>query len=393
MENESGTNNPVTKEEMRKRMKIMLIGLGILFGAIFLWKGIVSLLEKHYYAAHSSPTITVSAMKAGYSEWQSEIKSTGSLRAIYGVNVTTSLAGMVTGIYFKPGDYVKQGTLLVQLNADTQIGQLHTYQANAELDKIIYYRDSKQYAAQGISKAQLDSDYQNWMAAIGQVQQQAATVAKLSIVAPFTGRLGICNVSPGQYLNPGDNVTSLQTMDPIYIDFYVPQQELAEIRINQAVSVVSDTYPTTPFYGKVTTINPMVDNNTRNVLIEATISNPSFALQPGMFAVAKITFGEPKQFLTMPQTVVSYNPYGDLVYIVKQDSQHKDKNGKPQLIAKQAFVTVGDTRGDQVQILKGIHAGDLVVTSGQLKLRNGSPIVINNSVVPSDAPTVNLVNK
>lgn len=384
MENEK----PVSKEDMKSKMKWMLLILGILFGLIILWKGFVAIMMKRGFASMSSPTITVSAMKAGYAEWGQHVKSTGSLRAIYGVNVTTQSAGMVTHIYFKPGDFVKQGTVLVQLNADSQIGQLHTYQANAELDRIIYYRDKLQYQARGISKAQLDSDYQNWMAAIGQVELQTATVAKLIITAPFTGRLGICNVSPGQYLNPGDNVTSLQTMDPIYIDFYIPQQQLPLVKINQAVTVTSDSYPNKTFYGKVSTINPIVDNGSRNVLIEATIANPNYELQPGMFALAEITYGTPAKLLTLPQTVVSYNPYGDLVYVIREGKV----KGKDHLIAKQVFVKVGDTRGDQVAILSGIQAGDVIVTSGQLKLRNGSPVAINNTLQPANNPNVNVVN-
>jgi membrane fusion protein (multidrug efflux system) len=368
---------------MKKRMIIMLIALGILFGGIFLYKFITGLFFARYLASQSQ-VVTVSTMKVGYSDWQPKLKASGSLRAIRGVSVTTELAGLVTKIMFTPGATVKQGTLLVQLNADAEIGQLQSLQAQAALAQITYKRDQAQYKIHAVSKQTVDSDFENLQSLQGQVAQQAATVAKKTIRAPFTGRLGINNVNPGQYVNVGDKIVTLQTLDPIYADFYMPQQTLAEIKVGQNVALISDTFPKKTFTGKITTIEPTVDPSTRNVEVEATLPNPDYQLTPGMFATVEIITGEPKRFLTVPQSAISFNPYGDIVYVITQ--QGKDKDGKPMQIANQKFVITGQTRGDQITVLKGLKGGETIVTSGQLKLKNGSQIAVNNSVVPQNSP-------
>lgn len=366
---------------MKKRMIIMLIGLGILFGAIIVYKVLIAHLIKQSIEANQNPVVTVSTMKVENSEWQPRITAAGSLRAIKGVNVTTELAGLVTGIYFTPGAVVKDGTLLVQLNADAEIGQLESLKAQAKLAQITYDRDSKQFKIHAVSKQTLDTDLQNLKSLQGQVAQQAATVAKKSIRAPFTGRLGINNVNPGQYINTGDKIVTLQALDPIYVDFYLPQQQLAQVTLGQPVNIRTDTFPGKTFTGKITTIEPVIDNTTRNVEVEGTIANPDFMLTPGMFVNVSLTTGKPVSYLTLPQTAVSYNPYGDIVFIVHES---KDKNGKTVLSVTQNFVEAGETRGEQVAILKGLKAGDTVVTSGQLKLKNGSRIAVNNKIAPSD---------
>lgn len=362
----------------------MLVCLGILFGALFLYKVLINWLISRSMSANQSPTVTVSVMKAEISPWQPSIKVSGSLRAINGVNVTTSLAGLVQYIYFAPGDYVKQGMVLVQLNADAEIGQLQSLQAQLELARITYERDQKQYAIQAVSKQTVDADFQNLRSLQGQVAQQKAIVEKKTLRAPFSGRTGILLVNLGQYLNTGDAVTSLQSLDPIYVDFYVPQQELDRIKNGQNVVVTTDSNSSKKYTGKITTINPAVDTDTRNVQVEATLPNAKYQLIPGMFVDVEVVTGSPITYLTLPQTAVSYNPYGDIVYVVKETG--KDDNGKPILTATQTFVVTGEARGDQVQILKGIQAGTTVVTSGQLKLKNGSHVAINNSVVPANSP-------
>lgn len=210
-------------------------------------------------------------------------------------------------------------------------------------------------------------------------------------MAPFAGRLGINNVNPGQYVNVGDNIVTLQTLDPIYVDFFLPQQELVNIFIGQTVTAVCNTYPGKVFTGKITTINPLVDTATRNVQVEATLSNPSQLLYPGMFATVEAVVGKPENFLTLPQTAISFNPYGDVAFIVRE--QGKDKKGEPKLVVSQTFVTVGNTRGDQVAITKGLKEGDTVVVAGQLKLKNGSQVRINNSVLPKNDPNPTPVNE
>lgn len=376
-------------QQTKKRMIIMLIGVGVLFGCIIAYKMVMGFFFARYMAANKSPIITVSTMKVGYQIWQPKLTAAGSLRAIRGVNVTTQLPGMVREIYFKPGQDVEADQPLVQLNADDDIALLHSLQANAELAELNYNRDLQQYKIQAISKAVLDTDVANLKSLHAQVAQQTAVVAKKTIRAPFAGRLGINNVNPGQYINPGDTVAMLQTLDPIYADFYIPQQSLAELKLDSSVSIKTETFPNETFTGKLTTINPGVDVNTRNVEAEATIDNSQRKLAPGMFVNVTIDISEPQKYLTLPQTVVTFNPYGEIVYVVKETG--KDEKG-PILIATQSFVKTGETRGDQVVILQGLEEGETVVTSGQLKLKNGSRVSVDNTIQLPDNPAPELSN-
>lgn len=369
-----------TVSGMSKPMIIMLLVVSVLFGGIFIWKGFGVIMRNMYFASHKNPPVTVSTAVAGYSDWEPKEAAVGSMRAITGVNVTTELAGLVEKILFTPGAIVTEGTLLLQLDANTEIGQLQALQAQAELAKITYERDKKQFSVHAISKQQLDTDLYNLQNVQGQVASQAATVEKKTIRAPFAGRLGIRQVNLGQYLNVGDTVVTLQSLDPIYIDFYLPQQALSKVKLGQTVNVTTDAYPGKTFSGQVTTIMPLVDTSTRNVEIEATISNPELELTPGMYANAEVITGSEEKLLTLPITAVSFNPYGDIVFIV---NDKKDAKGKTVKTVMQSFVTVGATRGDQIAILDGLKAGQTVVTSGQLKLKNGSLILVNNSVQPN----------
>ncbi len=327
---------------------------------------------------------TVTTTTADFQSWQPQLNAVGSLRAVRGVDMTTEIAGVVRSLHFKSGDNIQEGQLLVQLNADSDVAQLRALEAAAELAATVYQRDQAQYAVQAISKATLDSAAADLKSKKAQVDQQAALVAKKAIRAPFAGWLGISTVNPGQYMNPGDKIVTLQSIDPIYVDFSLPQQQLSRITIGQKVTAVTDTYPGQIFTGKTNAIDPKVDSNTRNVQIEAVVGNPKRELLPGMFASVNIDAGGVQRYLTLPQTAVSFNPYGATVYIVQETGKSAD--GKPILTAKQSFVNTGATRGDQVAILSGVKAGDIVVTSGQLKLKNGAEIIINNKVQPSNDP-------
>lgn len=376
--------------KMKQKMLLMLFAVGVILASIFISKTIKGWLAYRAMLAQVQTT-NVSAMKAGYSLWEPLIKASGSLRAVQGVSVTTELAGMVNTISFVPGSIVKQGDLLVQLNTDSDVAQLHSLQANAELAKVTYERDLAQYKIKGVSKATVDSDIANLKSTNALVEQQIATINKKTIRAPFTGRLGISAVNLGQYLSPGDKVVTLQQLDPIYADFYVPQQELSKLSVGMDVTIKSDTYPNQEFKGKITTVDPLVDASTRNVEVEATIQNPVFLLTPGMFASVRVIVGGAKKYLTLPQTAISFNPYGDVVYILNQKGI--DKSGKTLYIAKQSFVTTGEMRGDQVAVLNGLKENDIVVTSGQLKLKNDMPVVINNAVTPSNNPAPKVTNE
>lgn len=365
-------------------MVIMLIAVGVIFGGIFGYQAFMSYMMKKYMAAGGAPVVTVSAVKAAYDEWQPQISAVGTLRAVRGVDVTTEAAGLVQSVNFKSAEEVKSGQLLVQLNADTDNAQLNTLTAARDLSQSVYERNKKQYQAQAISQAALDADAADLKVKQAQVAQQEAQVVKKSIRAPFSGRLGISSVNPGQYLNPGEKIVTLQALDSVFIDFYLPQQELARIAKGQSIVAVTDTYPSKKFNGKITAISPKVDRETRNVQIEAVLANPRHELLPGMYAAIKVQAGKVERYLTIPRTAVTFNPYGETVYIIEEKGT--DKDGKPSLNVRQTFITLGPARGDQVAILKGVQEGDSVVTAGQLKLRSGSPVVIDNTVQPLNDP-------
>jgi membrane fusion protein (multidrug efflux system) len=367
---------------MTKRMVIMLVAVGLLFGGIFAYKAFVSYEMKKSMSAYEAPPVTVSATEVKSLVWQPQLSAVGSLRAVRGVDVTSEIAGLVQKIYFKNGDEVEEGKPLLQLNADSDIALLHSLEASAELADTVYERDKKQYQAQAVSKATLDADAADLKVKRAQVAQQAAIVVKKSISAPFAGKLGISTVNPGQYINPGDKIVTLQSLNLIYLDFYLPQQNMQQLSMGQRVAAKTDSYPGRTFTGKITAVNPQVDPNTRNIQLEATIENPRHELLPGMYAAVEVQAGATKRYLTLPQTSVTYNPYGDTVFVVEKSGKGPD--GKPVLTARQVFVTVGPARGDQIAILKGVKEGETVVTSGQLKLKNGSRVIINNQIQPTN---------
>ncbi|MFH0752972.1 MAG: efflux RND transporter periplasmic adaptor subunit [Candidatus Omnitrophota bacterium] len=370
---------------MVKKMFMMLVIVGIIFGGIFGYQAFGNYMMKKYFATMKAPPVVVSTVKAGTQLWQPSIKAAGSLRAVQGVDVSSEIAGMVEGVYFKSGDEVKEGQVLVDLNAETDTAQLHALQAATELAQTVYSRDKKQLEIQAVSQAIVDADAAELKSRKAQEAQQAALVAKKKIKAAFSGKLGISAVNPGQYLNPGEKIVTLQSLDMIYADFYLPQQELSRLAVGQEVDVTTDAFPGHIFTGKISAINTKVEQDTRNVQVEATLANPKHELLPGMFATVEVEAGKAKSYLTLPQTAVSFNPYGETVYII--DDSTKDEKGAAILKAKQTFITVGETRGDQLSIIKGINEGATVVSSGQHKLKNGSVVIIDNQVQPGNDPS------
>ncbi len=368
---------------MTKRMIIMLVCVGLLFGGIFGYKAFVGQMIAKAMSAQQAPPVTVSTTTAQMTAWQPELKAVGTVRAARGVDVTTEIAGLVRTVYFQSGDNVQAGQVLVQLNADADKALLHSLQAEAELARTTFERDKQQFAVKAISQATLDVAQADLKSKLAQVAQQAADVEKKTIRAPFSGRIGISTIDPGRYLNPGEQIVTLQSFDSVYVDFLLPQQDAAQIALGQAVSVVTNTHPDRTFEGTITAIDPKVDPQTRNIQVEATLPNPKHDLLPGMFAAVQVQAGQVQHFITLPQTAVTYNPYGETVFVVEK--KPSGPQGAPeQLIAKQTFVTPGATRGDQVAIADGLKEGDTVVTSGQLKLKSGSPVTVNNDIQPSN---------
>jgi membrane fusion protein, multidrug efflux system len=372
-----------TSVELRRKFRIRSIVMTVV--VLVLATGIIgfNLIKAHFIglalAQNASPRQTVATATVKYDDWQPQISAVGTLRAFRGVDITTEVVGLVRSVEFKSGQDVQRGAVLVHLNADSDIAQEQALAAAADLAEVVLKRDTVQLAAQAISQAQLDSDAADLKNKRAQQAAQAALVAKKTLRAPFAGQLGITTLNPGQYLNTGDKVVTLQQLDPILVDFRLPQQDLSRISVGQSVTLTADTWPGVSFSGHIDALNPLIDSATRNVQVEASIDNRARQLFPGMFGHLRVDAGKLVHALTMPQSAVTYNPYGATVFLVVPDSSNKGGQ-----TVKQTFVTLGDTRGDQVQVLTGVKQGDVVVTAGQLKIKNGTPVAIDNSVRPSD---------
>jgi membrane fusion protein (multidrug efflux system) len=411
---------------------LILVGVVIvivLVLAYLKYRNIQSMIDG--FKAQGEPKAVVSTIKATSDDWQPQLAAVGSLRAVRGVDLSTEVSGLVKSINFKSGDEVKAGKTLMQMVDDSDVASLRSLQATVDLAQITYTRDQQQLAAEAIAKSQVDTDLGNLKSAKANVAQQAALVAKKSIRAPFDGQLGITTVNPGQYINPGDVIVTLQQLDPIYVDFTLPQQALSQVKTGQHIKAVSDSLPGVDFDGVITAVNPIVDTATRNIKLLGTIKNPDKKLLPGMFANVRLATGSSTRYITLPQTAVTYNPYGETVYVlvprgqenaddpnkpeamkqaqaldkadadlkaqqsaaIGKDKKAADKpadtskqDGPPPMVARQVFIEVGPTRGDQVAVLKGLKEGDEVVSSGQLKLKNGMLVIVNNSVLPANDP-------
>ena len=366
---------------MTKRMIIMLIAVGLVFGGVFGFQIFKNAMIKKFMSAMPQPPQTVSTVTAAVQEWQPQIEAVGSLRAVNGADLAFEVSGIVKELHFKSGDDVAAGDILLTLRADDDSAKLEALKATAALSEIVHQRDQEQFKIKAVSQATLDADAANLKNAKAQVAEQQAVVDKKTLRAPFAGHLGVRVVDIGQYISAGTAVVTLQALDPIYADFFLPQQALNQIRLEQVVTIKIDTYPNGDFAGTITAINPKVDPATRNVQVRATLKNPDRLLLPGMYASVNVAAGGKQRFLTLPQTAVTYNPYGETIYVV--DDKGQDPQGRPQLIARQIFVTAGLKRGDQVAILSGVEEGQTVVTAGQMKLRNGSPLVIDNTIRPT----------
>ena len=372
---------------MTKRMLIMLGCILVLIAGLAF--GFYLHIQKLIASAPKPGAQTVTSLMVTPVEWKPQISSIANLAPVKGVELSSEVSGLVKEVLFKSGQLVKAGDALIQLNAESELAQYNAAQASADLADIVYQRDKAQLAAQGISQAQVDFDLADLKIKRAQAALQKANLEKKTIKAPFSGKLGITAIVAGQYLNPGDKVVTLQTLNPIFADFFQPQQKISQLRIGQTIELTVDAYPAQKMIGKLTTLNPKVDSNSRNIQIQATFDNPRGELLPGMYAKVNVTLGEAQQFLTLPQTAITYNPYGSTVFVIEEEEGKTPEgtpDGKKQKVAKQVFVTTGESRGDQVAILKGLKAGQEVVTSGQLKLKNGTPVLIDNTTIPNNNP-------
>jgi len=370
---------------------IMIGAVALILGGVFVWQGILAKFTKQFMSAAASAPQTVTTIAAAEDKWQSRLQATGSLRAVRGADLSALASGIVEEIDFDSGNDVPAGKLLLRLRPTDDYALLQQLQAAALLAGQNYKRDQEQFAAQAISQAVIDTDVATLQTAQAQVAAQQALIQQKIVRAPFAGRLGIRQVDLGQYLAAGTAIVTLQALDPILVDFYVPQQALSQIKIGQAIGALIDTYPGKTFKGVIEAVNSKVDAASRNVQVRAAFHNADRRLLPGMYATVNIDAGAETLQITLPQTAITYNPYGDTVFVVEQDGN--DDQGKPRSIVKQRFVKLGATRGDQVTVLSGIKAGEIVVTAGQLKVRNGSTITINNSLTPSNEINPNPPNE
>jgi membrane fusion protein, multidrug efflux system len=390
------------RPKQRKRLIIVIVAVAILFALLIGFNTFKGIMIGKFMKSMASQPQTVSTMTAEYQDWQPHVEAVGNVRAVHGSDLAFELAGIVESVDVKSGVDVKKGQVLMKLIDAQDRATLASLQANARLAELTADRAKKQLAVQAISKAQYDTDMANLKSAQAQAAAQAALVAKKTLRAPFSGRVGIITANPGQYINAGTSVVTLQQLDPVYVDFTVPQSSLNTLKLGGKVELSVDAFKNKTFAGEVSATDPKVDLSTRNVGVEATVPNPDKLLVPGMFANVAVDSGSQKRYLTLPQTAISYAPYGDTVFVVHdgappapsasgepaktKSSTPAGKDDKSSHYVRQVVVTVGPTRGDQVAVLSGIKQGDVVVTSGQLKLRNDSPVNFNNKVQPAFNP-------
>jgi membrane fusion protein (multidrug efflux system) len=321
---------------------------------------------------------TVTAAAARKDSWEIVVKAIGSLQAVQGVMVTAELPGKVTEISFDPGSVAKAGELLVQQDTSTEEAQLRVAEAAETLALTNFERLRELHARKIVSKAEYDNAEAQCKQASAQSDNIRALIAKKGIRAPFSGRLGIRLIDLGQVLNIGQEIVSLQTLDPIFVNFLLPQQELRRVRPGLPVRVTTDALPGEVIEGEISAINPQVDPATRNIRIQATASNAQEHLRPGMFVNVGVVLPLQNEVLAIPATAVLYAPYSDSVFVVEED----EKEGRRAQILRQQFVRVGERRGDFVSVLSSLNEGDVVVSTGVFKLRNGQEVVVDNTLAP-----------
>ena len=372
------------KPSLILRFAVMLLLVGALLGGLVYFNVFKGRMIREFMSSQKEPVVTVSAAEAVSKQWDPGIDAVGTLRALRAVDLSTEVSGVIRRIAFHSGERVAAGQRLVELNDDVERAQLSSLETARDLARLTLDRDRKLLAIQAATAAQVEADDADLRAKAAQVEAQRALIDKKTLLAPFAGRIGISTAAPGQYVNPGDHLANLQDLDHLVVDFSVPQGEAPLARLHAPVQLRIDAWPGQVFRGEISARNAAVDGSTRNLQVEASVAVlPHKPLLPGMFAHVSLLSAGAEQYVTVPQTAVAFNPYGAIVFLVKPD---KDHEGKPRLVAEQVVIKTGMTRGDQVAVLSGLRAGDRVVTSGQLKLHNGTPVEVDNKVVPADSP-------
>lgn len=362
---------------MKKRMASVVVGLVILIGALSAIKAmqISAMVEQGKKAVPPPETVTTAAARAD--SWEVALTAVGSLTAVQGVTVAAELPGKVAEIAFEPGAKVGKGDLLVRQDTSSEEAQLPGAVAQAEQARTALARGAEMLASRIISQADYDTAVAAHEQAVAQANAIRAAIRKKTIRAPFGGRLGIRQVNLGQMLREGDPIVSLQSLDPIYVNFGLPQQQVPRLRAGMPVRVTCDAVPGLSIEGRITTVNPLVDADTRNIQLQATVANREEKLRPGMFVNAAVVLPARDKVLAIPATAVLYAPFGDSVFVVAVDNAAKGGN-----VLRQRFVRLGGKRGDFVAVASGLAEGETVVSTGVFKLRNGQAVVVDNRLAP-----------
>jgi membrane fusion protein, multidrug efflux system len=385
---------------MTYRSILLPVGAALVFGGLLFVKSYGDKQMNAFFDNMPQPPVAVSAARAQQGMWPQEIHAVGTFAAVNGADLATEAAGIVDEIRFKNGEEVNAGEVILRLDTDIDVAELNALQAAARLAELDLERVTSLSESNSISESELDAARSRADQARANVAAQRARIAQKTVVAPFAGKLGIRTVNLGQYVNAGSAVVSLQSLDPIFLNFMLPEQQLTDMAVGLEVQAKIDAFPSRTFVGKVTAIEPRVDQETRNFMVQAQIDNPDGNLRPGMFARVALEYDKPREVLTVPQTAISFNPYGNSVYVI-----HKTKNARdqlsldqgdvgaqatempPSLMVTQRFVRTGARRGDLIAVEQGLKAGERVATSGLLKLRNNAVVNINNEVRPESDPT------
>lgn len=369
---------------MAKRMILMLTLMIVFIAALGFIKVRQFQAMAKQFAAMQAPPDAVTTIVVKREEWPATLNAIGTVAPVQGVTVSADLPGMVDRIAFDSGKSVQQGDILVQLDTRQEQAQLAAAQAQFEVARLNFERMRGLVEQDAVSRAEYDSAAAIHKQAEARIQEIRATVERKTIRAPFSGILGIRQVNLGQYLTGGDPVVPLQSLNPIYVNFGIPQQQTGDVRVGAKVHVTVGELGAREFSGRVSAVNSIVDQTTRNIQVQATLANPGGVLRAGMFVQAQLNIGASQSVVALPASAINYAPYGDSVFIV---SDMKDDSGQSYRGVRQQVVKLGGARGDQIAVLSGLNAGEEVVTSGVFKLRNGAAIRVNNKVQPGNSRT------